>query len=170
MSLYDLYIISPYVAMAGAAILVIIFDLVSPNKALLPGAAILALLAPFAMSLFQLFDLGDASSLLENSSAAGAAPSVLLGSLSVDRFALFFNFLVIAATGLVVAASTEYVGQMNRFRGEYFGLILFSATGMMLLASATELITIYISLELTTMPLAALSAFLMTSRSTEAGM
>ena len=37
MSLYDLYIISPYVAMAGAAILVIIFDLVSPNKALLPG-------------------------------------------------------------------------------------------------------------------------------------
>lgn len=170
MSLYDLYIISPYVAMAGAAILVIIFDLVSPNKALLPGAAILALLAPFAMSLFQLFDLGDASSLLENSSAAGAASSVLLGSLSVDRFALFFNFLVIAATGLVVAASTEYVGQMNRFRGEYFGLILFSATGMMLLASATELITIYISLELTTMPLAALSAFLMTSRSTEAGM
>jgi NADH-quinone oxidoreductase subunit N len=59
---------------------------------------------------------------------------------------------------------------MERFQGEYYGLILFSATGMMLLASATELITIYISLELTTLPLAALAAFLMTSKSSEAGM
>ena len=48
--------------------------------------------------------------------------------------------------------------------------MLFSATGMMLLASATELITIYISLELTTLPLAALAAFLMTSKSSEAAM
>ena len=164
MSIYDLYIISPYVAMSLAAVLVIVVDLFSPKKALLPAAAILALLAPLALSLIQLDALGDSPHLLANSA------SVLTGSLSVDRFALFFNLLVIAATGLVVAASTEYVGQMDRFRGEYFALILFSATGMMLLAAATELITIYISLELTTMPLAALGAFLMTSRSTEAGM
>ena len=165
MTTYDLYIISPYAAMSLAAIFVIVVDLISPKKALLPAAAILALIAPLVLSLIQLADLGDSGHLLANSTA-----SVLSGSLSVDRFALFFNFLVIAATGLVVAASTEYVGQMDRFRGEYFGLILFSATGMMLLAAATELITIYISLELTTMPLAALGAFLMTSRSTEAGM
>ena len=170
MSLYDLYIVSPYAAMAGAAILVVFLDLASPKKALLPAAAILALLAPLTLSLIQLFDLGESSRLLANSASAGAAPSVLLGSLSVDRFALYFNFLIIAAVGLVVASSADYVEQMDRFRGEYFGLILFSATGMMLLAAATELITIYISLELTTMPLAALGAFLMTSRSTEAGM
>ena len=104
-----------------------------------------------------------------NHSSVGA-DSVLLGSLSVDRFALFFNFLVLAATGLVILSSTDYTRQMERFRGEYYGLILFSATGMMLLAAATELITIYISLELTTMPLVALAAFMMTSRSSEAGM
>ncbi len=170
MSLYDFYIISPYAAMAGAAILVIVLDLVSSKKALLPAAAVLALMAPLALTLIQLFDLGESSNLLANTASAGATASVLLGSLSVDRFALYFNFLIIAATGLVVLASADYVGQMDRFRGEYFGLILFSATGMMLLAGATELITIYISLELATMPLAALGAFLMTSRSTEAGM
>ena len=170
MSLYDLYIISPYAAMTGAAILVVVLDLVSSKKGLLPAAAVLALAAPLTLSLIQLYDLGDSSNLVTNSGSAGATASVLLGSLSVDRFALFFNFLVIAATGLVVLASSDYVEQMDRFRGEYFGLILFSATGMMLLAAATELITIYISLELTTMPLAALGAFLMTSRSTEAGM
>ena len=52
----------------------------------------------------------------------------------------------------MIVASTDYVKRMQQFRGEYYGLILFSATGMMLLAAATELITIYISLELTTLP------------------
>ena len=69
----------------------------------------------------------------------------------------------------MVLASTEYVRMMPRFQGEYFGLLLFSATGMMLLAAATELITIYVALELTTLPLAALAAFLMNGRSSEAG-
>jgi NADH-quinone oxidoreductase subunit N len=59
---------------------------------------------------------------------------------------------------------------VERFQGEYFGLILFAATGMMLLAAATELITIYVSLELTTLPLAALTAFLLNKNSSEAGM
>ena len=102
MSIYDLYIISPYVAMSLAAVLVIVVDLLSPKKALLPAAAILSLLAPLALSLIQLDALGDSPHLLANAS------SVLTGSLSVDRFALFINLLVIAATGLVVAASTEY--------------------------------------------------------------
>jgi NADH-quinone oxidoreductase subunit N len=69
-----------------------------------------------------------------------------------------------------VLASTDYVGRMERNQGEYFGLILLSATGMMLLVGATELITIFISLELTTLPLAALAAFLFSARSCEAGM
>ena len=166
MSLHDLYVVSPYLSVAGLAILVILFDLVTPKKGLLPVAAVIGLLVPLALSLVQLKDLSGSTHLLAD---AGSA-SVLLGTLSVDRFALFFNFLVLASVALVISASSDYVERMDRFRGEYFGLILFSATGMMLLASATELITIYISLELTTLPLAALVAFLMTARSTEAGM
>ena len=166
MSLHDLYVVSPYLSVAGLAILVILLDLITPKKGLLPVAAVIGLLAPVALSLFQLKDLSGSTHLL-----ADAVPaSVLLGTLSVDRFALFFNFLVLASVALVIIASSDYVERMERFRGEYFGLILFSATGMMLLASATELITIYISLELTTLPLAALVAFLTTARSTEAGM
>ena len=48
--------------------------------------------------------------------------------------------------------------------------MLLSASGMMLLASATELITIYVALELTTLPLVAIAAFLPNARSSEAGM
>ncbi len=170
MNAYDVYVISPYLAMAGAATLVIILDLVLPRRAggLLPYLAFLFLAGPFVLSLYQFYDLGQAASLVRSGSDGDS--SVLLGSLSVDRFALFFNFLVTGAAALVVLGSTEYVRLMPRFRGEYFGLLLFSATGMMLLAAATELITIYVALELTSLPIAALAAFLMNGRSSEAGM
>jgi len=157
--------------MAGVAILVILLDLVLQKKALLPVFAFAGLLVPLALLVVQLLDLKDVSNLVRVADPVSGGPtSVLLGSLSVDRFALFFDFLVLAASMLVVVASVDYVRQMERFQGEYFGLILFSATGMMLLVSATELITIYIALELTTLPLAALAAFLNTRRSSEAGM
>ena len=171
MSVHDFYVISPYLAMAGAAILVILIDLALPKKKLLPYLAFAALAAPFVMSLIQFYDLGGSTNLLKGAEEFSTeAPSVLLRSLSVDRFALFFNFLIIGCVALVVLASTEYVQSIERFQGEYFGLILFAATGMMMLGAATELITIYVSLELTTLPLAALTAFLLSKNSSEAGM
>jgi len=157
--------------MAGAAVLIILLDLALPKKGLLPYLALAALTAPFVMSLIQFYDLGASANLLKGAGEFSTEdPSILLGALSVDRFALFFNFLIIGCVALVVLASTDYVQSVERFQGEYFGLILFAATGMMLLAAATELITIYVSLELTTLPLAALTAFLLNKNSSEAGM
>ena len=171
MSVHDFYVLSPYLAMAGAAVFVILLDLVLPKKSLLPYFAFAALAGPFIMSLIQFYDLGGATNLLRGADPFTAEdPSILLSAISVDRFALFFNFLIIGSVALVVLASTDYVRNMERFQGEYFGLILFAATGMMLLAAATELITIYVSLELTTLPMAALTAFLLTRNSSEAGM
>jgi len=171
MSVHDFYVISPYLAMAGAALFIILVDLALPKKTMLPYLAFAALAAPFVMSLIQFYDLGGSTNLLKGASEFSTEePSILLSALSVDRFALFFNFLIIGCVALVVLASTEYVRSVERFQGEYFGLILFAATGMMLLAAATELITIYVSLELTTLPLAALTAFLLTKNSSEAGM
>ena len=168
MNLYDLYLISPQLAVASTGILVILLDLVFQRKGFLPYAAFAGLLVSLALLVIQSVDLSGAVNLVDETESGAAG--VLAGSLSVDRFSLFFNYLVLAALGLVTLSSVDYVMRIERFRGEYFGLLLFSATGMMLLASATELITIYISLELTTLPLAALSAFLMTSKSSEAGM
>ena len=171
MSVHDFYVISPYLAMAGAAVLIILLDLVLPKKDLLPYLAFGALAAPFVMSLIQFYDLGASANLLKGAGEFSTEdPSILLSALSVDRFALFFNFLIIGCVALVVLASTDYVQSVERFQGEYFGLILFAATGMMLLAAATELITIYVSLELTTLPLAALTAFMLNKNSSEAGM
>ena len=176
MSLQDLYLIAPQLAMAGVGILVILLDLlVSRRKGWLAAAALGGLAAPLALTVVQLFQLEQLNFLASLSGGSGPgnltpADSILAASLAVDRFGLFFNLLVIAAAALVIPASVDYVNRRTRLPGEFYGLLLLSASGMMLLASATELITIYVALELTTLPLAALAAFLRNTPSGEAGM
>ena len=165
MTAYDLYLIAPYLAMAALAMLVIVADLVTRRTGFLVGLAFAGLAAPAALSAWQLVDLTNSGA-----TELTAEGSVILYTLSIDRFALFFNFLILASVGLVVLVSNDYVRRMERLQGEYFGLLLLSATGMMLMAAASELISIYIALELTTLPLAALAAFLPNARSSEAGM
>ena len=161
MTTEDLRLLSPEVAMAGVGLMVILLDLIVKRKGLLNIATGLGLLIPLGLSIWLWIDVDNES----EKQLVG-----IFDTLVVDQFALFFKFLVLGVVGLIVLASVDYVSKLERYQGEYYGLILFSATGMMLLAGAGELISIYISLELTTLPLAALAAFLMNARSSEAGM
>lgn len=158
---HDLYLLSPELSMAGLATILVVLDLFLGRKDLLAWVAVLGLLLPlgFAISLWVGLDRDGTGQM------AG-----LFDTLSVDKFSLFFKFLFIGTTAAVVLTSTDYVKRLGRLQGEYYALILFSATGMMLLASTTELITIYIALELTALPVAALAAFMRDSRSSESGM
>ena len=176
--------------MAGLGILVILLDLATGRKGWLAALAFFGLAVPLALTLLQLLAFGgftgghlvgdlvflnstsptDLSSISGLGSSLTPADSILASSLSIDRFGLFFNLLVLAAAALVILASVDYVKGLKRLQGEFYGLMLLSASGMMLLTSATELISIYVSLELTTLPLVALSAFLSNAKSSEAGM
>ena len=70
------------------------------------------------------------------------------GLLEFDEFTKFFRifFLVIAAVAVVI--SREYVESKLKYPGEYYGILLFTLLGAMLLASSAELLTAYINLEL----------------------
>lgn len=93
------------------------------------------------------------------------------GMFVADNFAFFFKIVFLGAAFFAVGTSFGIAGRMTHHRGEYFSLILFSTVGMMFLASAKELITLYIGLELTTIPLFVLAAYHKTSRaSAEAGL
>ena len=93
----------------------------------------------------------------------------LFDSITGDRFALFFHFVLLGITAGVVMASVKYVERLRGFEGEFLSLLLFSVTGMLLLVSARELISIYVALELTALPAAALAAFRRDNFSIEAG-
>lgn len=68
---------------------------------------------------------------------------------TVDPLALFFKALILGTTILVLAMTTEYKPVTeHRHIGSFTALVLLSAVGMMLLVSATNLLLIFLSLEL----------------------
>jgi NADH-quinone oxidoreductase subunit N len=78
----------------------------------------------------------------------------------VDRLALFFKILIVGATALVVLASVDYVRRFRFFKGEYYFLVLMSALGMMFMASANDLLSLFITLEFSTFGFYVLVAYL----------
>src|SRR5260370_37980837 len=66
----------------------------------------------------------------------------------VDGFSVFFHFLVIAISAVVILSSYEYMAVQRIRAGEYYALILFGAVGMALMSSAVELGLIFFALEI----------------------
>ena len=100
----------------------------------------------------------------------GSYPSIFNNMLAVDGFALFFKMLFLGVAFLVILSSTDYVSKFSRFQGEYYALVLLTTLGMMLMAATTNLIAIYVALELTSISLYALVGFLKDRKSTEASL
>ena len=161
MTSHSLYLLSPEISIAGLAIFIVLLDLVITRKDIIPVVALLGLAVPVGFSIALWVDLGG---------DGNAAMEGIFGTLLIDKFSLFFKFLFEGVAALVLLMSADYVKKFRRFQAEYYALVLFSTTGMMLLASTVELITIYIALELTALPVAALAAFLRDSRSSESAM
>ena len=89
-------------------------------------------------------------------------------SMALDNFSIFFMFLFIGVSGAVVLASLDYVDRFGRFQGEFFALVLVATSGMMLLAGARDLVTIFVALELTSISQFILAGFLRDDKGSEA--
>jgi len=70
------------------------------------------------------------------------------GAVTIDGFGIFFNWVFLIATALAVIISTRYLEIEQEHHGEYYSLLLFAQTGMFFLATGTELVTLFIGLEL----------------------
>ncbi len=75
-----------------------------------------------------------------------------------DGFSAFLNALLILIGLLGVAVGYGYIRRMNIERGEYYPLMLFSVVGMMLMSQATDLIIVFLALELLSIPLYVMAA------------
>ncbi|MBD3336606.1 MAG: hypothetical protein GF355_13925, partial [Candidatus Eisenbacteria bacterium] len=94
----------------------------------------------------------------------------LEGMYLADTFGAFIGVIVCVSLLLTVLLSQDYLSQMGRYRGEYFALLFFSASGMVLFAAATELLSLFLGLELLSFPVYLLSGYLRRdSKSNEAG-
>lgn len=174
MTLQDAYLLAPEIAIAGLALIVILLDLVFKDKRIIFAVAILGLFVPLSLTWMLLGDVQACQNSAPDGflvdSCSGGHLTAIFGTLAVDQFALFFKTLVLAIVFIVFLGSIDYIKRIHSLQGEFYTLILLSTLGAMLLPATTELVSIYISLELIALPLVALATFLRDSRSSEAGM
>ena len=75
--------------------------------------------------------------------------AVLFGGIyTVDLFAFFFKVMAVVSTGLVILSAIEFMRERTPYRGEFYSLLLFATLGIGLIAAATDLILIYLAIEL----------------------
>ncbi len=103
--------------------------------------------------------------------ASGADGSAFGGMFVADAFSRFAGLLVLVAAAMCVALSLDYAEHENLQRFEYPVLMLFAVTGMLLMTSSTNLLTLYLGVELMSLPIYVLAASAREDlRSSEAGL
>jgi NADH-quinone oxidoreductase subunit N len=156
--LTDVILLSPEIALTAAGIIVILADAFAHRG--LPRSAIILL------GLIGL--LGSAVLALQ---LLGRNTTAFTGAVAVDAYAVYFKLLIASAAALVLLASSSMMDAQPRFRGEFVGLVLISSAALMLLAAARDLVTVYISLEISSLSIAFLASWNKhDARSAEAGL
>ena len=82
----------------------------------------------------------------------------------VDRFAIYFWYLFLAATAIAILMSVRYLEIEHENHGEYYALMLLSVAGMMCMAAGFDIVLIFIGLELMAISTYVLVGFLRRDR------
>ncbi|OQY20227.1 MAG: NADH-quinone oxidoreductase subunit N [Desulfobacteraceae bacterium 4572_35.1] len=93
------------------------------------------------------------------------------GHVVLDNFGVFFTFVVLIAAALTILMSDGYLKREGYPVGEFYPLVLFCTVGAMIMATGTDLMTIFLGLEVLSVSLYILAGFFRgQKRSNEAGL
>jgi NADH-quinone oxidoreductase subunit N len=152
----DLYLLAPELTLVLLALAVMAVDLFVKRRIIIASVALIGLIVPAGFAIAQALTITDTR-------------RVFFGMFIVDQYSLFFDLVFLLIAAVMALASFDYVNKYVKSYGEFYALMLFSVAGMMFMASTGELITIYIALELTSIPLYVMAGMIRTSeRSAEA--
>ncbi|MBM4439265.1 MAG: NADH-quinone oxidoreductase subunit N [Candidatus Rokubacteria bacterium] len=129
--------LAPVLVLLGAALLVLMLDMLPPRHEK-THLAVVSLAGVIGALLVALTRWGR--------DARGFHDMVVL-----DDYALFVDVVIAYAAALVILLSMDYLRRAGVQSGEYYALVLFSASGMMLMASANDLVVVFLALELTSL-------------------
>ena len=131
----------PEIILTVAAVLIMLLEPVLPvhtSRKPLGWLAILSTSLAGAASYYQLRQVD----------ALGHPVLAFSGSMQVDAFSVFFHLLIASIVVVSLLGSLDFFDRENGHAGEYFALVLFGAVGMMLMTSATELLMVFVGLEI----------------------
>ena len=141
----DLLTLLPPIVLVSWTILLLLVDLWIPAN----RKGLTALLAALGITL----------TLGLNISHFGRSMTAFNGMAVVDGFTVFINSIFLLSGLAAVGLAFDYLKRRKIERGEYYPLLMFSISGMMLMAYANDLIVVFLSLELLSIPLYVLAGF-----------
>jgi NADH-quinone oxidoreductase subunit N len=143
---YNLDIALPAIWLATSVLILLLIDLFvgEERKHWTPLAAMLFITIAFFLQLIYFNP--------EEKTAFG-------GMFAADAFTSVLSIVALGTAFLSIMLSGDYLKKANIAHGEYYSLLLLSTAGAMFMASANDLLTIFVALELLSIPLYILAAF-----------
>ncbi len=152
-----LSVIRPELILAGTALVCIALDLLYKPKDKMPC---------WAVAFF-----GCLAALIATITAWGTEQEAFSHLVRMDNLSNFFAVVFLAAGLITLCLSAGYVQREELPAGEYYTLLLVSMTGMLFMAQANDLMTVYLGIEIMSIPVYVLVAMMRTSpKSPEAGL
>lgn len=145
MSGADLYTILPILVVIVWAVLLMLADLWIPDE----RKGLTAILAAAGLAVALGLTLAQ----------SGKTATAMNGMVVVDGFSVLMNIIFLVSGMAGIALAYDYLKRMKIERGEYYVLLMFSTSGMMLMAGAYDLIIVFLALELLSIPLYILVGF-----------
>ncbi len=132
------------------------FGIITPQIILVVFASIILLLGSLTRSRILTAYVGLIGlivALIFNIQQWGNPESGFFGMVTVDNFSVFSNIIFLTAGIITLLMSRNYMISKGIEKFEYYAMILFSVIGMMTMASSSDLIVIFIGLEIMSVPL-----------------
>jgi len=141
----DLYRVAPVLVACGFGILIMLVDPFVP--------------AGKKQRVGRLGVLGGLAALVSGGLSGQHPGSAYSGLLSVDPYSQFFVLGIFTFAVLAMLGSLDYLEREGLQHGEYYALVLFASAGMAVMASAQELLTAFIGLEVSSISSYILAGF-----------
>ncbi len=101
---------------------------------------------------------GVVVSFVLNLGAYNVVDDAFFGMFRVDPFSAFLNVIALLSAFISILISVDYIKRTGLERGEFYALILFTTSGVMLMGHANDLVVVFVALELLSIPLYIMAA------------
>jgi len=148
----DLWGIAPIMALVGAGVGVVLLRALLRRHPLVTWAC-------FSLAMVGVLVAGGLLFRQWNLVRDDGPLTTFAGMVRVDPFAVFLGVVITSATALALLLSVAYLRREGLEAPEYFALVLLSGAGMLMMTTANDLVVVFLSLEVLSIPLYVLAAF-----------
>jgi NADH-quinone oxidoreductase subunit N len=136
----DFHAFAPLIVLSAGIIVVLLADLIWPERSRFTSSRLASIVV--LATLIPVITLAS----------DGTTRSLFGGAFVIDPYALAFDGFFLIVTYIVLLVSTDYISDGDYYQGEFYFLMLTSLLGLVAMASARDMISIFVALETITIP------------------